>query len=274
MKNKSYFDTALDSIKTLKENLILFIPDLILFLATALIAYLFLHFNNLTVIFSDMEAFASRMRDIVSGGSSLIKVIISFAFLVLINALIGLGTVCMRYNLIRMAVKKEKVSFKKSYHEIKKQFFSLLGIKILLTVIYSIPVIILGGLALLVFKDKIILTSLVISLVIILLIVIKLMFLFVYATLFLKTNKGVISSMKESVKYFISNKKKVVVVGIILLIVNILISYILKIIPSAWGNQQGFIFTLSFLAIIYLLISNLVSITINLWSDLFIFKNY
>ena len=51
MKNRGYFSGVLFSIKAIKENLVLYVPDLVFFVAAFILTFIFLQLNNLTSIF-------------------------------------------------------------------------------------------------------------------------------------------------------------------------------------------------------------------------------
>lgn len=266
MQKRSYFDTALYSIKNIKENPVLYLPDLIFAVATLILAILFLYLNNLTIIFSGLELFANKIKEIIISKSALAKLLVSLAVFVLLNLLVGLGIIIMRYSLIKMVVKNEKVSFSKAYKEAHKYFMSVIGLKLTFLGIYLVPIIVLLGIGLAYKK----LQLLMIILLVLVLIIIRLVFLFTYAILFLKTGKGALATIKESINYFNNNKKHVIFTGLFVGLFGFIMTLILKLIPNNLDSFVG----LSTLTITFFIIKTLVEITFMTWSNLFIFKNY
>ena len=86
MKNRGYFSGVLFSIKAIKENLVLYVPDLVFFVAAFILTFIFLQLNNLTSIFGgELIQFNSQIKSIISTTPLLFILIINFLVLIFIN---------------------------------------------------------------------------------------------------------------------------------------------------------------------------------------------
>jgi len=223
--------------------------------------------NKLTVIFSGVDLFKERIKDIVFSKSSLIKLLVSLVFLAAINLLIGVGTIIMRYNLIRMIINNEEVSLSKAYQESKNYVLSIIGLKLMFLGIYLAPLLVFFAIG---FAYKKLLLLMIFMLILVWLAT-RFVFLFTYAILFLKTKKGIINIIKESLNYSKNNKKHVILTGVITSFVSFLIVAILNLVSKSLTLDLA---SLSALAVIYFIIKTLADITLIIWHNLFVFKNY
>ena len=266
MQKGVYFKTASSSIIDMKKNLVVFLPDLLFFIFTLVLAVLFLYINNLTSIFVGLDLFTNEIRNIINNTSLSIRLVTSLVFLLLINLLVGLSAISTRYFLLNNLIKKEKLNLVKAYKESYKYFSSIIGIKLIILGVYLIPLIILLSIGI-IYKPLLILM---IILLIFVWIIFKFVFLFVYASLFLKVNKGSIRSVKESIDYFNKNKKHVILTGLFVFVVVFFVSLVFSFIPNylTAADQSFLVFTP--IVVIYTIIKALIDIVLLIWSSLFI----
>ncbi|MBI2148838.1 hypothetical protein HYU23_04105 [Candidatus Woesearchaeota archaeon] len=267
---KDYFSNFLYSIKSLKNNPVLYIPDLVFFVFAFGFTLLFFHLNNLTSIFGgQLEIFNNQIRSIVSTGPLFIRLIVSFIILIVINLIVGLSTIAMRFTIISYIIKNRKFKFFNVLKEHNKYILSVFLIKLFLFLMYFVPAFVFLGVGFL-YKQLILIM---VFFLLVLFVMFKFTFLFVYPVLFLKGIKNPVKVVRETLVYFRDNKLHCIIVGLFVGIMSFIISLVLNIIPVIWSSLNIFGQSLSIL-FIYLIIKGLIEITINLWANLFIFKNY
>ncbi len=272
MKKRDYSGSALYSIKTLKNNLVLYVPDLLFFTFTLVLSFAFLYFNNLTSVLSGgLFSIQDKVLDTLASGPSLFKFIISLIVFGIINILVGVSIVTVRFIMITKVINNKRFGFYDIWREDKKYVFSLVGLKIILFFIYLIPTVILLGIGLL-YKELFLVMLL---FMVVAFIIIRFVFLFSYPILFLENERNPFKIIKKSSDYFDTNKKHTIITGIIIILTTVIINGAsnFSILSSVnWGLylSSGLIL----MPIIYLIIRTLVDISVNLWSILFIFKNY
>jgi len=280
-KEVNYTNNLFLAVKLLVNNSKLFIPDIIFGITALVLGFLFIYFNGLLVALYDQSQLESLIRSFMSHTPTLIRLGISFLVILIISLLLGLGTACVRYSMVRAAVMKEKVSFWKAAKEGKNYFWRIFGIRIILSLITFIPILILAlifiGLASLFEGSSLIIVSVLLvmfgfALVMAYLFYINSLFVFTYPTLFMKTKSGVFKTLRESYSYFCANKKKAFITYLILFVVNLAFGIfgvgITNISPTSFGT----VFIVA--AVIFYLLKTLIGIAIKLWGDLFVFENY
>lgn len=270
MVKREYLRNASFSLNSIWKNLVLYLPDLAFFVGTFLLALLFLKINNLTSLLGgQLDTFSSQLRSISISGSLLFRLIVSFVVLIIVNVAFGISAVTLRLYMVRGIIRKEKVTLWKFWKDSQSYVMPVFWLKLCLFFIYLIPVIVLIGIGLL-YQQLILIMIL---LVLIIFIMLKFVFLFSYATLLLKNLRNPITALQSTANYFNQNKGTVILVGVIVFAVNLIISGIISLAPIFWNslNYTGII-TVSI--VLYILIKALVDITVNVWSNIFIFKNY
>ncbi len=270
MVKRDYLKNSIYSIKALSKNLILYTPDLIFFISAFILTYLFLNFNNLASIFGGQLAqFDTQIKNIVTTGSLLSRLVISLLVLLALNVLIGLGTITLRFTMISNLVQGKKVNFLNGYKDSGKYLFPLVWLKLSLFVLYLVPILILLLIGV-IFQPLLLIC---IFLIVLIIIALKISLLFIYPVLFLKKIFNPIKVIKEAVSYFKNNKLHTFAVAVITAVIGLIISGIFTLVPLMWGSLSVFSLT-AISSIIYLIIKTLADITVNLWSSIFTFKNY
>ncbi len=273
MTKEGHIDNSVSSVKNLRNNLVLYLPDLIYFGLTAILAVAFVYFNNLTHLLSgDLFGSYEVFKSITSSRSLFAQLVVSLVVVLLINVVIGLSTLATKLALIKNITNNEKISFYRAYKEAKHYTFKLLGLKLVLFLFYLVPAVILLGIGW-TYRPLLLLMAIILIFV---WIFYRFLFLFIYPALYSKTGKGIFRTFKDNFDYFNKNKPNVFLTGIIILVVNILIWLLITFATTAFNLS----FSLNFLdftsigAIVFLVVKTLVDITVGLWSLLFIFRNY
>ena len=268
MEKRDYVGSFIYSFKSLKENPILYVPDLIFFIGTALLSLLFLHFNGLTSIFHGFSGFNSQIKNIASNGSLLWRMIFSLLILLALNLILGWGTVTGRFTMIKLLIDKKKFTLKSVAKYDTKYLLPVLGLKAVFFLIYVIPALVLLGLGLL-FNQ---LFFILLLMFLFYLIVTRFVFLFSYSILFFDDVKNPFKVIDRAVHYFKENKLHAIVVGLLAAVITGIVTLVLESLPTIWGNF-GIQLSITF-SIIYLIIKTLIEISFGLWSAIFVFKNY
>ncbi len=268
MKKRDYINNFIYSINALKKNPVIYIPDLIYFVATALLSLLFLHFNGLTTIFNSFTSFNEQIREIASSSSLLSRLIFSLFILLIINLLVGWGTVTSRFAMIKAVVEKKKFTFKNITREDTKYLFLVLGLKATFLLIYVVPALILFGLGFL-FNNLI---FILLILFLFYLIITRFLFLFSYSILFLGNVRNPFKVIDHAVNYFRANKLHCIIVGLFVFIITTVLTLVFGFLPNVLSNYDLNL-TLTY-TVIYIIIKTLVDISVGLFSGIFVFKNY
>ena len=272
MEKRDYIGSAFSSLATLKNKPSLYIPDLVFFIATAVISLLFLSYNSLTSIFTGgISIFNSQLKNILSSTPSLLKFVISFLVLGMVNLVIGLTTLTMRFTMIKNTVKGNKFTVFSAWKEYKKYILSLFILKVILLVVYFVPLLVLIGIGIL-YKQLLLIMVFVLLIVYL---VFKFVFLFSYPVLFIDNVKNPIKVIRKAVDYFGSNRLHSIIVGLFVLLVGLIMTVVLNIFPILWSKAGVYLFgPITLIPIIYLVVKTLIDVTVNLWMNLFVFKNY
>jgi len=277
MKKSKMFDRIFDSVILISKNPKLFLPDIVFFLITAGLLALFLYINGVFHFdFSQTnlnEQIVNQVRSMLGDSSSLIRLIVSFVVLLIVNLWIGLSLINLRYNMIKNVIINKQVGLFKSYLESKKFMFSLLFVKMLLFFLYAIPFVIIIPL----FTGLINSSIVGVILLALLYAFLYVIFFFVYPVLYLAGSRNPFKVMKNTFKFCKRNLRysllAVVVVLFISIFVGVIASYISSNLTSLF-SQVGVTWVVSLLLGILFVILKLIDITLTLWTELFSFISY
>ena len=269
-----YKKVFIKSWKDLKNNPILFIPDIIIFLMNVILGFLFLKYSGLFKILTDPNTLVEGLETAVPllkmfFQENMIRVIANLIFFALTSFIIGSSLTAMKFGMIKDMIKKRKLTLKKMIHN-GKYVWQIISMKIIMFIIGVITFLfILGsGIILYTFLNKsVALIILAVSFPIIILILQVLLF-FRYPVMFLE-NKNPIKSVKGSFDYFLNNKKHVLIIWLIIIAVSLIISLIS---PYLGFAEQKI--ALSLTMVLGYFISRIIKIAVNLWSETFKFRSY
>ena len=270
MKNEDYFDLALSSLKTIKGNFRLYIPDLLFYLVTTLLSFLFLHVNGLTSIFSgEITIFKEQIKTIVSSSPSFIKLILSLSFSLFFSLVFGLGTTTLKFTMIKNILKKKKLTFFETYLNSHHYLLRTFLLKLCFSLLYLVPAFLLLGTGLL-SRPFLGINA---FFTLLLFFMFEFLFLFSYALAFLDDLKNPFNIIKKSVYYCLENKIHTLITGIFVLFFSALFTLFFTVLPLLL-SKLGIFAKLSILTLVFLILKTIIELTVNLWSSLFIFKNY
>ena len=277
MKKVGMFDRIFDSLSLLFKNPVLFIPDILFFLVTTGLLLLFVYINNLVPNLnlgssSLTEQITNQIQTLFSESSSIVKLVISFVTLLIVNVVIGLTLINIRYTMIRNLLTKKKVNLK-IYFESKKYTLSLVAIKIMLFFLYAIPLIILIP-----FFTGLTNSSLVGGILLALLYAMfYIVFFFVYPVLYLggtrnpfKVMKGTFGFCRRNLRYSLMT---IVVVLFVSIFIGVFSSYVSTNLTSLFANITVAWLNWIFVGLLVLFLK-LIDITLSLWVKVFSFVSY
>jgi len=274
MIKRNYIGDAFYCLTALKKHLILYIPDLIFFIGAFILAYLFLNMNHITSIFGgSFTQIESQTKTIFSTTPLLLRLIGSFVILLAVYLILGLGTITARLIMIAFVIKNEEFSLSKGLKAANRYLFPLLWLKIVLLFIYALPALILIGVGIFYKPFLLFAILLVLFLFVLFRFIFMFIFIFVNPTLFLGEVFNPLKIISSAVNYFLEDKIHSAIVCAFTIVIGFISWGIFTSIPLVW-SQFNVINLASISSLIYLVVKTLVDISVNLWSTLFIFKNY
>ncbi|MBU4501834.1 MAG: hypothetical protein KKA79_04525 [Nanoarchaeota archaeon] len=263
--------------KDLKQNLILFIPDIIIVLFNLLLGLFFLQYSGILGAVKDPELWVEGLVTVLPAISSfvqqnIVRLIITFIAFALTSFVIGSGLTAMKYAMIKDLVKKKKLTIKKMFYY-GKGVWNIIFMKIVMFAIGIIVLIFLSlfitGLSLIIYyfvKSKVIISLTNLALVSIIIIVLQMSFFFRYPIMFLD-KKNPLKAVKDSLTYFLKHKNFVFKIWLIIALL-----YVLEVLLALLLRRLEF--TIPVIGALTLVLGTLINITRNLWSEIFKFRTY
>lgn len=290
-EKKGYYNLFLNSVKTLKENLVILAPDIAMAIFVIVLFGLLVVLNGFTSLFSSIATtpqtvWNTTIQNYFSNyrGNSFVlwKFLVSILAAFILAVIAGLRLVCAKYELIKAVVNKQKPMIMDCYKKGKKYFWKVLLANVLIFLMFAaaFAVILLIGIPIgSLFHStigKIIVFVIALLLIVFAWLALRAYLLFVYPILFLEENKNAFSAIKESLKMFSSNKKYVLsIFGII-----ILVSIVWTVVSTLFNLLAGFVesvglnvFTILVVAIV-LITRMLIELVVKNWEDVFLFLGY
>lgn len=259
----------------------LMIPDLIFFMISFILGYLFLKSSGILEILKPLligETISNEtIKTFLTDNS--VKLIISFSTFILTTFFFGASLVSFKYYLFKKITENAKISLIKDFRKSQDYLWKVIGIRIIEFVIIVAGSIILGVLLTLINYfinsgfGSLIMSVLVLTLSIILALIFKLALLFRYPVLFY-TNTTSWGAIKGSFLIFKKKNKRVFLVFLLLLGINLSLA-ILGLVGNSFINLTKDLVILS--TIIFVIITGLkviLSIVQSTWNDLFVFLIY
>ena len=270
-----YKEVFIKSWKDLKQNPILFLPDVIILVVNIILGVLFLNYSGLLKLLTDPDVIVKELEAMIPIitlflKENLLKIILSFALFVLTSFVIGSGLVAMKMGMMKELIQEKKLTLKGMFNN-GKYAFQVISMKMIMFVVGVVTFLfILGtGIILSTFIQKglvIIVMGVFFPLFVILL---QLILLFRYPIMFLE-NRHPITAVKESFDYLIKNKKHVFIVWVIVFA----ISLITVPLSSYMGFIEQKVALLSATLIVGYLLRNIMKMIVGVWSEMFKFRNY
>ncbi|MBI4447887.1 hypothetical protein HY643_02810 [Candidatus Woesearchaeota archaeon] len=285
----SYTERSIRAYNDLKNNWILFIPNIIKFFSV-LILTLFLYklggFNVLAKQLTSPQLYTTFdfqleiFKDFFK--TNWIRIAISAALFLLTNFFIGVGADTIKYGMIANLTTNKKTELKKVWENKKKYFWKLVSLKL---AIYILSIALVGLVtfisAILIYQIKSLSTILSFSLVafaaFLAIVVLKLFLFFVYPALFIGGRNNFLGVIKHSASTFTSKPKIVLIIWAITLalgvgvgLFDLFFGWIINVINDALSNMT----LIFFLSNVGTFIVFLIKTGYTLWSELFVFNNY
>ncbi|MBM3200056.1 hypothetical protein FJZ53_03885 [Candidatus Woesearchaeota archaeon] len=267
-------EAFIQSWKDLKEHPLVAVPDLVMLVINTLLTVLFLKYSGLLGLVTNPEVAAQEFSAIASLLKSflkenLVKLVLSFTVFILTSFLIGSGFMAMKLGAMRDLMLKRKITIKTVMGN-GRHVWQVISMKMIMFVIGFITFLFIigAGVILNAFVLKgygVLVTMLFFP---ILIIILQLLTFFRYQILFLES-KHTILSVKESFNYFVKNKKHVLTIwGIV-----ILLSFITAPISVLTGvlEQRA---ALPWILFSVYFFRSLIKTILNVWSDMFKFRTY
>lgn len=270
-----YKEAFIKSWKDLKNNLLLFLPDIVIFLMNLSFGLLFLKYSGLIKFLTDPEMLAKELEELMPViklfiKENLLKIIISLALFVLTSFLIGSGLLAMRLGMMKQVIKNEKLTIKKMIDN-GKHVWQVVAMKMVMFVIGITAFLFISGTGIILSTFipngyVIVTTGLLFPLLILLL---QLLLFFRYQIMFMEKKHTVIA-VKESFEYFKKYKKHVFTIWLIIFAVSFITTPLNTYLGFA---KQKAILVSATIALGYLA-SNLVKIIVSVWSEMYKFRSY
>jgi len=275
-----YKDLTLDSIKIIKKNLILFIPDLILLFSTILISIIALLVTGLlpkVLVNPSMIYDITTAKDVLTGffstSGNIIRTVVSLILFVIVLFFVGAGLMAVKYSMIKQILDKKKITFKGSSSLATNFFWRIIILKVYLFLIIAVPIFLVFLLISFLFylSNTITITigSILGVLAVIFLVLTVLAFLFRYPILILD-NASPIKSLKNSLKFFKKNIKYVIMCEVLIIILTTLFGLLFNL-PI---NYLQTLFESIYIFLFLVILRRAIQIIPTLWTEIFIFLAY
>jgi len=264
------------SLAILLKHPLLFVPDIIYILLTVAIVLAFLSINDMFQFFiiikegTYVEMIKSQYFSFTENLNGFVKLIASLVTLLVVNVLIGVTILSMRYTLIKNYVNDNKFKFKSFYKENKRYIMSLIVIKVFLLAVYAIPFAVFVP----VFFKWFGVGFLSLLIPVILYIFLRVIFFFAFPLLYLGKRRNPFVVIKDSSNFFSKNKRYTFYCLIIVLVVTAILTLATSAMYSAARSWVGGGAEILFFAIIMFIIGALIDVTLKIWVETFSFVAY
>ena len=281
-KRFDYTDLALTSIKHMRKNPALFLPDFVLFLITFFITIIFYRYSGLSILLSEILTAEARTELIkLFLFENWLQVLVSVLIFAFVTFVLGVSIETIKFTMIKQIILKKKISLLKSWQDKNNYFWKIVLMKVMIFLLVLIAIFLLSIFSIILFTISstfggFSLTWLISILALIVFIFFTLSLLFRYAILFLE-NKSAGKTIRKSFMFFKKNKKHTFNVWFITTLVGVVFGvlattmsiYLAKL--QVLTNVIIIIYIISFMSSFA---SFAIRILSTIWSQLFIFENY
>jgi len=281
-KRFDYTDLALTSIKHMRKNPVLFLPDFVLFLITFFITIIFYRYSGLSILLSEILTAEARTELIkLFLFENWLQVLVSVLIFAFVTFVLGVSIETIKFTMIKQIILKKKISLLKSWQDKNNYFWKIVLMKVMIFLLVLIAIFLLSIFSIILFTISstfggFSLTWLISILALIVFIFFTLSLLFRYAILFLE-NKSAGKTIRKSFMFFKKNKKHTFNVWFITTLVGVVFGvlattmsiYLAKL--QVLTNVIIIIYIISFMSSFA---SFAIRILSTIWSQLFIFENY
>jgi len=269
-----YTEVFTQSWKDLKENPILFVPDIVIVVINIILGLSFLKSSGLITILSDpstilksLETFAPILQSFLK--ENLIRVIVTLILFAITSFVIGSGLSAMKYGMLRDLVNKKKLTLSKMW-ENGKNIWLVVSMKMIMFAVGIITLLFLIGSGVIMsqFIERGTAAFILTVATPIFILILQLLLFFRYQIMFLE-NKHPFEAIKESYHYFTKHFKTVILTWLIIIAISITASFL----AAFTGLAEGKL-TFSITLILGYLVRNIINVIIGLWAETFKFRIY
>ncbi|MCG2719290.1 MAG: hypothetical protein L6266_00925 [Nanoarchaeota archaeon] len=144
-KRFDYPDLALCSIKHMRKNPVLFLPDLILFLITFFITIIFYKYSGLSVLLSEILTVEARTELIkMFLSENWLQVLVSVLIFAFVTFILGVSTEAIKFTMIKQVILKKKASLQKSWHDRNNYFWKIVLMKVMIFLLVLVAIFLLS----------------------------------------------------------------------------------------------------------------------------------
>ncbi len=279
-----------ESLKVLKKNPVLFLPDLVLILITYLLFYLIYLYTGVGDLVSLLNASEEELFGQVITTffkDNLSEIILSVITFFVVTFTLGVGVAVVKYSMIKQVLHKKKVSIKKSWNEKKHYFWSVVLLRVTIFLIGVVALILIFFFSTVIymifnlFVGKTIALSIggVVAglLTILSIIVLKFVIFFRYPIMFLKEIRNPIVVLRKAYQYLRKNPFYVFVTWLIIFSLSLVSGIIFWALGVPMNKLIGLISITAVsltLTVVWTLFTGLIGLVVELWGTVFLFKRY
>lgn len=270
-----YKGLFIQSWKDLKDNPILFVPDVIVLFVNLILGFFFLKYSGILKLIMDPETLVKGIESAVPIiklflKENILRLIVTFVLSALTSFVIGSGLIAMKFGMMKDLINKKKLTIKKMFKS-GKYVWQVISMKMIIFAIGIVTFLFLFGTGIILntFLQKNLAISMVGFFFPVILLILQLLLFFRYPIIFLE-EKHPFVAVKESFNYFLKNKKHVFIIWLIILA----ISFIPMPLNAILGLTEQKLVLSAVAVIVGYLIKSLINMIITVWSDMFKFRNY
>ncbi len=261
----NYKELFLDTFMDIKDNPIILLPDLLLVISTLILTSVFLYVNGMLQGYSlNPDYIKDYIRTLIGSAPKLIRLVISFMIVLIINVAIGVSLSVQKYSMMKSISERREINLVESFREGKGYILDVIGIKMLLGLMHIVP---LAAVIFLGLNDILLIIG--IGIVLAIFVLLRVAFFFVYPTLMLDTKGKILRTIRECYFYFRANKKHSVICALIVFLTVFVASFMLKKLGVLIS-----VINISAISSIYALLSTFILVLFGVWGLLFSFKSY
>lgn len=286
-----YRKLVLESVKNLKNNPRLFLPDLMLFCSTTFFGVIFLKILNLLPLLQEILVNKNTVKEVLisflQNTHNLVNIIFLSIIFLVITFSAGSSLTAVKFQMMKDIIQNKKPSFLKSIKKTPRYLWSIIGLRILIFTISILMVLLIYiffSIVYYLFSVSVIygiLSALILgSIALFLLVLFKISIFFVYQILFLEDK----TAMESLVLSFIYSKKHLLYViliwciifcmGIIFWLITLPINNILNLAEKHLIGTSPTLVTFIAVMAVTAFFRVIINLLYLLWSDLFLFLAY
>ncbi len=284
------FNALEKSFNYLRNNLVLFIPDIVVLITMYLllyVIYLYTGVADLMTLLSSAEE--SAVTDILKTylSENLVDLIISAAVYIFVTFMIGVTMAVLKYSMVRQVLSAKKVSLITAWKEKSHYFWFVVFLRILIFAIGLLALIIVALISGLIYLILNPLTTqsvalslaggLAVPLTVLALLFVKLALFFRYPIMFLDAVRNPFSIIKRAYRFSKNNKFYVLVTWLVIFALGIISSIVLWFANILFNSGLSLISiaTITIIAALLISVANmLIKLAIELWGTIFMFIRY